>query len=115
MSEAGTIGFAGLSHLGIIQSIATAARNFSVLACDERPGVAEDLSAGRFPISEPGLDDAFREHHQRITYSADLASLAACSLIFITLDVPTDEANKSNLAALEALIERVSTSAAVMR
>jgi UDPglucose 6-dehydrogenase len=112
MSETSTIGFAGLSHLGIVYSMAAAVHGFSVLAVDERPGVAEELTAGRFPIAEPGLDDAFGAHGQRIQYSADVSSLAACPLIFITLDVPTDEANNSNLAPLEALIDQVSAAAA---
>ena len=112
MSETSTIGFAGLSHLGIVYSMAAAVHGFSVLACDERPGVAGELAAGRFPITEPGLDDALREHRQRIGYCDDVSSLAGCPLIFITLDVPTDEANNSNLAPLEALIDRVSATAA---
>jgi len=37
---------------------------------------------------------------------------SGCRLIFITLDVPTDAANNSNLAPLEALIDRVSATAA---
>src|ERR1041385_8434960 len=109
---AGTIGFAGLSHLGIVSSMAAAARGFTVLAFDERTGLTEDLGQGRFPISEPGLEQAFRDHGGRIRYRADAASWAACPLIFITLDVPTDEANSSNLGPLEALLDRVSAAAA---
>jgi UDPglucose 6-dehydrogenase len=112
MSETSTIGFAGLTHLGIVSSMAAAAHGFSVLAFDERPGVTEELAAGRFPVSEPGLEDAFGAYGGRIRYRADVASLADCPLIFITLDVPTDEANNSNLALLEALIDRVTTTAA---
>jgi UDPglucose 6-dehydrogenase len=112
MSETSTIGFAGLSHLGIVYSMAAAVHGFSVLAYDQRPGIAGELAAGRFPINEPGLDDAWREQGRRIAYCDDVSLLAGCSLIFITLDVPTDEANNSNLAPLEALIDRVSATAA---
>jgi len=112
MSETNAIGFAGLSHLGIVYSMAAAVHGFSVLAIDERPGLAEELAAGRFPIGEPGLEDAFVKHHERIKYSADASLLSGCRLIFITLDVPTDAANNSNLAPLEALIDRVSATAA---
>jgi UDPglucose 6-dehydrogenase len=112
MSDANTIGFAGLSHLGIVYSMAAAARGFSVLAFDERLGVAEGLAAGRFPISEPGLEDAFVKHHVRIKYSADASLLSGCPLIFVTLDVSTDDANNSDLAPLESLIDRVSAVAA---
>jgi UDPglucose 6-dehydrogenase len=107
MSVKGTIGFAGLSHLGIIYSMASAARGFSVLAFDDRRDLITDLSAGRFPVSEPGLNEAYLEHGARLRFTASAEALAECKLIFITLDVPTDEANKSNLAPLEALIERV--------
>jgi len=112
MSETGNIAFAGLSHLGIIYSMAAAAHGYSVIAFDERRGVAEGLAGGRFPISEPGLEDAFRQHHERIEYTADPSLLSDCALIFITLDVSTDDANNSDLAPLGALIDRVSAVAA---
>jgi len=104
-----SIGFAGLSHLGIIYSMATAVRGFSVLAFDEREGLATELTAGRFPVSEPGLDEAFRAHGKRLQYTADPKALAQCGLIFITLDVATDASNNSDLTALENLIDRVAS------
>jgi UDPglucose 6-dehydrogenase len=107
MSHEDRIGFAGLSHLGIIYSTAAAARGFRVLAFDERPGLVEALSTGRFPIAEPGLEEAHKAHGERIRYSADAADLANCRLIFITLDVATDDDNSSDLTPLEALIAKV--------
>lgn len=107
MTGDNAIGFAGLSHLGIVSSIAAAARGFSVCAYDPRPELPTPLSAGRFPISEPGLDEAFQEHRRRIRYTSDVGDLAACRLIFITLDVRTDEANVSDLAPLRELIDVV--------
>ena len=107
MSNGNAIGFAGLSHLGIIYSVASAARGFSVVAADERPGLAADLSAGRFPIAEPGLEETFGSCRQRIRFTGDLAALSACRLIFITLDVITDESNQSDLGPLGELINRV--------
>src|SRR5690242_15545277 len=112
MKQGNTVGFAGLSHLGIIYSMASAARGFPVVAADERQGLAADLSEGRFPIQEPGLEQAFAKHRQQIQYSADAASLSSCGIVFITLDVATDESNQSDLGPLEALIDRVTTVAA---
>jgi UDPglucose 6-dehydrogenase len=105
--NANTIGFAGLSHLGICYSLAAAARGFSVVAFDDRPGLADSLQAGAFPIVEPGLDAAWREHRSAIRYTADVSELTRCSLIFLTLDVVTDEANQSVLESLDSLIARV--------
>jgi UDPglucose 6-dehydrogenase len=92
--------------------MAAAARGFDVLAFDGRPGLAEDLGAGSFPVAEPGLEAAFRDHGERIRYTADARELAGCGLIFLTLDVATDEANTSDLGPLEALIGTVAASAA---
>src|SRR5215469_15358738 len=78
MSVKGTIGFAGLSHLGIIYSMASAARGFSILAFDDRRDLITDLSAGRFPVSEPGLNEAFLEHGARLRFTASAESLAEC-------------------------------------
>jgi UDPglucose 6-dehydrogenase len=105
------IGFAGLSHLGICYSLAAAARGFSVTAFDARPGLAESLHVGQFPIAEPGLEAAWNEHGSRIRYTGDAAALAECSLIFLTLDVVTDDANHSDLRPLDSLIADVRAAA----
>lgn len=102
-----SIGFAGLSHLGIVYSAASAARGFQVLAFDDRPGLAQDLSNGRFPVVEPGLVELAREHRDRLCYTSDACQLAQCGLIFVALDVTTDDSNQSDLAPLEALLAKV--------
>jgi UDPglucose 6-dehydrogenase len=102
-----SIGFAGLSHLGIVYSAASAARGFSVVAFDDRPGLAEDLGAGRLPVTEPGLGEICREHRARLHYTSDARELAQCDLVFVALDVSTNTANESDLAPLEALLAKV--------
>ncbi len=101
------IAFAGLSHLGIVYSAASAARGFSVVAFDHRPGLAEDLAAGRFPVLEPGLAEICREHGARLRYTSDERQLAECRLVFVALDVTTNDANESDLTPLEALLSKV--------
>src|SRR5271170_5391950 len=101
------IGFAGLSHLGIVYSGASAARGFRVVAFDDRPGLAPDLSNGRFPIVEPGLVELCHEHGERLRYTSEARQLAQCRLIFVALDVTTDDSNQSDLAPLEALLAKV--------
>src|SRR5580700_11900245 len=98
------IGFAGLSHLGIVYSAASAARGFQVLAFDDRPGLIQDLSDGRFPIVEPGLVELRREHRERLRYTSDARQLAHCRVILAALDVTTNDSNESDLTPLEALL-----------
>jgi UDPglucose 6-dehydrogenase len=102
-----TIGFAGLSHLGIVYSAASAARGFEVVAFDPRPELVADLTAGRSPVVEPGLAELCREHRSKLHYTSDVKQLAQCRLVFVALDVATNDANESDLAPLESLLARV--------
>ena len=101
------IGFIGLSHLGIVYSLATAAKGFEVLGFDPDPALCAGLSAGKLPVCEPGLEELLHRHRSRIRFSAAVAELAKCDLVFFSRDVPTDQANRSDLDALNGLIDSV--------
>ena len=98
------IGFVGLSHLGLIYSLATAAKGFDVVAYDHDGALTDQCAAGKFPIDEPGFSELFDEHRARIRYTSDETALAECELVFYSLDVRTNERNESDLGALTALI-----------
>lgn len=102
-----TVGFAGMTHLGINSAIATAARGFPVLGFDADGALVAALRALRMPVVEPGLDDLACAHADRLRFSADPSDLAACDVVYIAADVPTDDDAKSDLAPIRALIERV--------
>ena len=106
----GPIGFAGLSHLGIIYSSAAAAHGFRVVAYDERDQLTRGLQDGYFPVAEPGLSELYVKHKERLHYTSSSHALTQCSLVFLTLDVATDDANTSDLEPLQALIEGVAGS-----
>ena len=98
------IGFAGLSHLGLTYSLATAANGFDVMAYDLDGKLTTRCSAGEFPIDEPGFSELFAEHRARIRYTSDISALAKCKLVFYSLDVRTNERNESDPGPLTALI-----------
>jgi UDPglucose 6-dehydrogenase len=83
------IGFAGLSHLGVVSSIAAAAKGFDVLGYDADAGLCAALAAGRFPIFEPGLEEAYSACRQRLRFTADIRELRECDVSYLSLDVPT--------------------------
>jgi UDPglucose 6-dehydrogenase len=107
MSSSFRIGFAGLSHLGIIYSTATASKGFETVAFDGRPGWAGSLDRGQLPILEPGLEELLAAHRARLIFTDQVDAVAACNLIFFALDVATDEANQSDLGPLRELIQSV--------
>ncbi len=101
------IGFAGLTHLGIIYSLATAAKGFETVAFDPDISHVNRISDGAFPVSEPGLIEGWAEHRSRLHYTAQESDLAACSVVFIALDVSTNDQHQSDLEPLRALIRNV--------
>jgi len=98
------IGFVGLSHLGLVYSLATAANGFDVVAYDPDGMLTARCAAGKFPIEEPGFVELFGKHRGRIRYTSDETALAGCDLVFYSLDVATNERNESGREPLTALV-----------
>ena len=98
------IGFIGLSHLGLIYSLATAAKGFDVVAYDPDGALTAKCTAGKFPIEEPGFSELFAQHRERIRYTSDETALTECGLVFYSLDVRTNERNESDPGPLTALV-----------
>lgn len=111
------IGFAGLSHLGVVSSAAAAAKGFTVAGYDADAALVQAASTGRPAIVEPGLPELLREISSRARYSADARVLAECDVIYISVDVPTDAANRSDSTPVGTLLRetaRVAPSGATL-
>lgn len=101
------VGFAGMTHLGVNSAAAALARGFRVVGYDADAGVIERLRRGEAPVVEPGLPEALRLHAAQATYSSDVGELSRCDLVYISADVPTDDAGASDLAGIARLIDAV--------
>jgi UDPglucose 6-dehydrogenase len=104
---AGPTAFVGLSHLGIVSSIAWASFGRSVVGYDPESDRVKSLEEGRLPIHEPGLPELFARARPFLSFSSDLEALSNCPLVFVSLDVPTDADNISDVEPVRALIERM--------
>jgi len=102
-----TVGFAGLTHLGINSAAAAAERGFAVVAFDPDAAVITRLDAGDPVVSEPGLSEMLAQHRERMEFSADPSGLGRCDVVYIACDVPTDERGASDLSPVNALIAMV--------
>jgi UDPglucose 6-dehydrogenase len=103
------IGFAGMTHLGMISSLAAAARGFPAVGYDADQGLIRRLQRGDMPVAEPGLDELHATARPRIDFCANAAALRDCDIVYIAADVPTDDSGKSELAPIENLIRRVAS------
>lgn len=99
------IGFAGLSHLGIVSSICWSSLGFRVVGVDRDPFIISTLAEERIPIHEPLLPELLRDNRCRLAYSPDFQSFNECEVIYVTLDVETDEANRPRLKELNQLVD----------
>jgi UDPglucose 6-dehydrogenase len=102
------VGFAGMTHLGVNSAAAALARGFRVVGYDADRDVIEGLRRGDPPAVEPGLPEVLRRHASQANYTANIADLSRCDLVYVASDVPTDDAGRSDLAGILRLIEAVS-------
>lgn len=101
------IGYAGLTHLGLCSAVGAATKGHDVVAFSEDPALVAGIGAGRLPVVEPGLDAAFTRHRAKLTFSADAQTLAGCDVVYVALDVPTDDSGRSELASIDASLARI--------
>lgn len=102
------IGFAGLTHLGIISSIAAAAKGYHVIGFHDDAALVSKLNKADFPIQEPQLNELFLENRERITFTADVADLSKCQIVYVSVDIPTNENGESDLVPIQKIIGQVS-------
>jgi UDPglucose 6-dehydrogenase len=101
------VGFAGMTHLGVISSVSTAAKGFRTICYDANADLIAGLTAGKPPVTEPDLDDLMRTHKERQVFTSDLQRFGECDIVYISTDVPTDDRGVSDLSAISVLIETV--------
>ena len=102
-----TIGFVGLTHLGICSLVAAASKGFPVVGWHDDPDLVLQIDGGALPVSEPGLDDLFTAHRSSMTFSSDTEILSACDVVYVAFDVPTDDEGRSDLGPIEALLDGI--------
>jgi UDPglucose 6-dehydrogenase len=98
------VGFAGMTHLGLVSAAAVAARGFEIACFDSDSGLIERLRRQDWPVLETGLDDMIHGNGARQRFTAARSDLAACDVVYVAPDVPTDDQGNSDTAGLTALI-----------
>jgi UDPglucose 6-dehydrogenase len=102
-----TIGFAGLTHLGLNSLVASAERGFATVGFHEDDTLVQNLRNGVININEPHLLDFYQKNKNQISFSNDPNSLKECDIIYISTDVPTDNFGLSDLTSVNTLINNV--------
>lgn len=101
-----TIGFAGMTHLGLNSAAVAAEKGFHVICYDRNQTIAQ-LTKGYVPVSEPGLEELIVKNKENITYTDSQSDLNQCDIVYISTDVPTDSKGKSDLLEIKQLINQI--------
>ena len=90
----------GLWHLGCVTAACLAGQGHEVTGLDDGAQTVAGLSAGRAPISEPGLDELLRQGLDagRLSFTTeDAAALAGRELLWVAADTPVDEDDNADV------------------
>src|SRR5258708_24056389 len=102
------VGFAGMTHLGLVSASAAAARGFELVCYDPDHALIQRLAKQDMPILEPGLNELIHGNGARQRFTSARGDLAACDIVYLAPDVPTDEEGTSEVSGLPPCIRDVS-------
>jgi len=100
----------GMWHLGCITAAGLAELGYKVIGTDFDKKVVEELSHGRPPIFEPGLEELLKKHIEKknLTFDFDKkTSLKDADFIFVTFDTKVDKHDKVDLSDIRQAANEV--------
>src|SRR5262249_40775190 len=109
--DAPVVGFAGMTHLGIVSAAAMAARGFDVVGYDPDESLTARLDRHDLPVLEPDLDRPTAANRERICFTDDVGDLARCAVVYIAADVPTDHRPTTESASSSPTTSAISPAA----
>jgi UDPglucose 6-dehydrogenase len=101
------IGFAGMTHLGLVSGVAASEKGFPLVCFDPDAERIAALRKGELPVSEPQLDELVAKNAERLRFTSDPVDLKACDVIYVAPDVATDDLGQSDLRTINSLLDRV--------
>lgn len=98
------IGFAGMTHLGLVSALGAAEKGFQVVCFDPDTARISQLQKGQLFIVEPGLPESLVKNRARLQFTSNVADLKQCDLLYIACDVATNDRGESDLSGIGNLI-----------
>src|SRR5438132_3357988 len=86
-------GFAGLGHEVVVRDIV--------------PERIEALRSGQLPFHEPGLEELLERNRGRLTFTLDVADLAAARLMFVCVGTPPTYSGDADLSAVWTVVDQL--------
>jgi UDPglucose 6-dehydrogenase len=100
----------GLWHLGSVTAACLASLGHDVVGLDAVEQTIKNLSQGKAPLLEPGLDDLLQAgiDQGRLWFSADPAqALAGAEVLWVAYDTPVDDDDRADVAFVQGQVQSV--------
>lgn len=101
------IGFAGMTHLGLVSAVSATEKGFTLVCFDPDAGRIAALRKGDLPVSEPQLDELVAKNAAHLRFTSDTDDLKACDVVYVAPDISTDDRGQSDLQTINALLDTV--------
>jgi|SRR5262245_10093282 len=101
------VGFAGMTHLGLISATAVASAGFETVCFDNDAALIARLKKGELPIVEPELPALLKSNGRRQTFTSSTEDVRSCDVVYVAPDIATDDEGRSDTTVLTELIESV--------
>lgn len=102
-----TLGYVGLTHLGINYAIASAMKGFKIICYDNNLNTILNLKKKKIPFYEKNTKKNLMKKFKQFKFTNEITDLKNCDLVFISQDVPTNFQGKSNLLEIKKLIKKI--------
>ena len=84
-----TIGVIGIGYVGLVTGTCLAELGNQVICMDIDAEKIAELSEGKIPIYEPGLEELVAKNRERMTFTTALSTIfEKCTIVFIAVDTP---------------------------
>lgn len=102
-----TVGYVGMTHLGLCSAAGALSRGVSVICFDTNPELIAEIRNGKLPVEEPSLSDILFNYENELTFTEKAEDLVRCDIIYVAPDVVTDVSGASDLSQVNILLSLV--------
>jgi UDPglucose 6-dehydrogenase len=101
------IGIFGAGWVGLVTGACFAELGHDVVVRDIVPGRIDALRSCQLPFHEPGLRELLERNSGRLTFTLDVADLAAAQLLFVCVGTPPTYSGDADLSAVWRVVDEL--------
>ena len=101
------IGIFGAGWVGLVTGACFAELGHDVVVRDIVPERIEALRSGQLPFHEPGLEELLERNRDRLTFTLDVADLAAAPIVFVCVGTPPTYSGDADLSAVWRVVDEL--------